>query len=225
MNGEAVTWPAPLCLRGIHKQYAGAAAAALAGIDLEVEPQHCTAVVGHSGSGKSTLLRIAAGLLPADAGAVEVGGQQPWRRRATEAARFRRRHLGVLFQGFHLLAELDVLANVALPLLLDRQPDARPRAQRQLDQLGAGHLAGRRPAQLSGGEAVRAALARALVAGPRLLLADEPTASLDADTAALVIATLRRAADGGAAVLVVTHDRALAAAADRVLQLHAGRWR
>jgi putative ABC transport system ATP-binding protein len=216
---------AALCLRAVRKQYAGGGAAVLAGVDLAVARGECVAILGPSGAGKSTLLKIAAGLLAPDAGAVEVDGDEPWRRGEAHAAAFRRRRLGVLFQGGELLPELDVETNAALPLLLDGRPDARACARRRLAEFGIGALARRRPAQLSGGEVVRAALARALVAAPRVILCDEPTGSLDPEAAGVVAGALRTAADRGAAVLVVTHDPALAAAADRRLQLVGGRLR
>lgn len=212
-----------LCLQGIGKHYARALAPALAGIDLELENGQCLAITGPSGAGKSTLVRIAAGLLAADAGSVRIAGEQPWQAGENAAAAFRRRHIGMLFQGGHLLPELDAESNVALPLLLDGAADARERARQRLAAFGLQHLGRQYPAALSGGEVVRIALLRALVAAPQYVFADEPTGSLDPDSAALVAAALRAAADGGAAVLIVTHDRSLCTIADRHLELRAGK--
>lgn len=212
-----------LRLRGVRQHYARASRPVLDGIDLVVEPGQLVAIGGDSGAGKTTCWRIAAGLLAADAGEIVFGDRQPWRESARAAAAFRRRHLGLLFQGGFLLEELDVAQNVALPLLLDGSRDAPDRAHAALQRFGVEAIANRRPATLSGGERVRAALARAFVGRPEVLLADEPTASLDPNTATPVIHALRAAADDGAAVLVVSHDRELTAIADTALRLAGGK--
>ena len=212
-----------LLLRAVTKHYAKAPAPALAGIDLDVAAGEFVAIRGPSGTGKTTLLQIAAGLLRPDRGRVEIGGETPWQGREAAAASFRRRHVGFLPQGAPLLDELDVESNTALPLLLDRRADARSCARARLAALGVLALAGRRPRELSGGEALRVALARALVASPRLLLADEPTSHLDPEAAAVAIDALRAARANGTTVVAVTHDPAVAAAADRQLALAGGR--
>ncbi|HEB53705.1 MAG TPA: ATP-binding cassette domain-containing protein [bacterium] len=211
--------------RAIQKHYARAAKPTLAGVDLDVDTGEFVAVLGASGVGKTTLLHVLAGLLPSDEGTVEIAGEHPWSRREPERARFRRRTIGLLPQGAPLLDELDAVTNAALPLLLDGAPDADQRARTSLQALGVLDLAARRPRELSGGEALRVALARALVATPPLLLADEPTSHLDPDNARVAIAELRRARDRGCAVVAVTHDPEVAAAADQRLSLCDGRLR
>jgi ABC-type lipoprotein export system ATPase subunit len=195
---------------------------ALAGIDLTVEDGEFVALVGRSGSGKSTLLHLAGGLDLPDAGTVRLRGRDVPALSVAERARLRRRDVGFVFQFFHLLPTLSVSENVELPLALDGKRD-RPRVETLLEQLGIGHRADHRPGELSGGELQRAAIARALVAAPTLLLADEPTGNLDSTTGETILDVLTASvAESGTALLMVTHDDKAANRAQRVLQLSDG---
>jgi len=195
-------------------------------IDLAVAPGEWVALVGESGSGKSTLLNIVAGLDRPDAGEVRLDGRAVDYADDDALALWRRRHLGFVFQAFHLLPYLDVGGNVALPLALlgAGADERRTKAAAALAAVGLAGLDARKPGSLSGGEMQRAAIARALVHGPRLVLADEPTGNLDEAAASAVLDCLgdavRRA---GAAALMVTHSPLAARRADRVLRLAAGR--
>jgi ABC-type lipoprotein export system ATPase subunit len=195
----------------------------LAGVDLDVAAGELVAVVGRSGSGKSTLLQIAGGLDRPDEGVVEIDGRNVTGASERELSGLRRDAIGFVFQFFHLLPELDGEANVMLPA---RLPGARPggtrRAQELIDRLGLRDVAGLAPHQLSGGEQQRFALARALVADPLLVLADEPVGNLDAASGAVVLDLLRAIANDGSAVLMVTHQAEATARADRVLRLEGG---
>ena len=195
-------------------------------IDLTVAPGEWVAIVGESGSGKSTLLNVIAGLDRPDAGEVRLDGKVVDYADDDSLALWRRRHLGFVFQAFHLLPYLTVAENVALPLSL-LGADARARGERASAVLASVGLAGfeaRRPATLSGGEMQRAAIARALAHSPRLLLADEPTGNLDEGAAGAVLDCFGDAVErAGAAALMVTHSRLAAGRADRVLRLAGGR--
>ncbi|MFD5734205.1 ABC transporter ATP-binding protein [Streptomyces sioyaensis] len=196
---------------------------ALQGVGLEVERGETVAVTGPSGSGKSTLLNCLAGLDEPDGGTVRVAGERLSHRVERERGGIRARHIGVLFQSGNLLDHLTVRDNVAL---VQRLAPARAGTapQELLDRVGVGRRAGALPGELSGGEAARAGLAVALANAPDVLLADEPTGEVDAETERRLLALLRERADAGTAVVVVTHSRAVAAAADRVLRLRDGRW-
>ena len=198
---------------------------ALEGVDLAVQAGELVALVGPSGSGKSTLLHLAGGLDRPDRGTVLVGGQDVANLNAAQRAELRRRRVGFVFQFFHLLPTLTVAENVALPLLFDRSPAAsREAAAAVLDHVGLGDRLDRYPAELSGGEMQRTAVARALVARPDLVLADEPTGNLDSVSGAAVLDLLTAAVrDAGAALLLVTHDAGAANRADRVLTLRDGK--
>jgi putative ABC transport system ATP-binding protein len=195
-------------------------------IDLTVAPGEWVAIVGESGSGKSTLLNVIAGLDRPDAGEVRLDGKRVDYADDDSLALWRRRHLGFVFQSFHLLPYLTVGENVALPLAL-LGADGRERGERARAVLASVGLAGfeaRRPATLSGGEMQRAAIARALAHSPRLLLADEPTGNLDEGAAGAVLDCLGDAVKrAGAAALMVTHSRLAAARAHRVLRLAGGK--
>jgi putative ABC transport system ATP-binding protein len=214
-----------LQLRSLSKSFARDSLL-LDGIDLDVAAGEWVAIVGESGSGKSTLLNIVAGLDRPEGGEVRLDGRALDFADDDALALWRRRHVGFVFQAFHLLPYLTVAENVALPLALlgvaraERNASARAR----LDAVGLGGFADRRPATLSGGEMQRAAIARALVHSPRLLLADEPTGNLDAANASAVLDCLgdavRRA---GAAAVMVTHSPLAAARADRSLRLADGK--
>lgn len=195
----------------------------LHGVGLTVGRGEVVAVAGPSGSGKSTLLHLLGGLDRPTGGEIYWGGERVDHLSGEARAKLRARSLGLVFQHHYLLDDLSVLENVALPaLVLGR--DGRARARELLREVGLGARADLRPNALSGGERQRAALARALLPQPALLLADEPTGSLDranADAVAELLVSLARA--HGAGVLLVTHDEALAARADRVLHLLDGR--
>ena len=195
----------------------------LDGFSLTVAPGAFEALMGPSGSGKSTFLHIAAGLLKPEAGSVEVGGADVTAMSEAESTRFRRRHIGFVFQSFNLVETLTVAENVALPARLDRlRPDAE-RLAALLERLGLSGRAGRLPRELSGGERQRVAVARALFAKPDIVLADEPTGNLDIGASRSLcelLGELHR--EEGRALLVVTHDPVVAAAADRVHFLRGG---
>ncbi len=212
-------------VRGLCKSFAPGSAL-LDRIDLTVAPGEWVAIVGESGSGKSTLLNVIAGLDRPDAGEVRLDGKAVDYADDDSLALWRRRHLGFVFQAFHLLPYLTVAENVALPLaLLGTGAGERcERASALLASVGLAGLERRRPATLSGGEMQRAAIARALVHAPRLLLADEPTGNLDEGAAGAVLDCLGDAVGrAGAAALMVTHSRLAAARADRVLRLAGSR--
>ncbi len=196
----------------------------LRGVDLAVAAGEAVAVVGRSGAGKSTLLAVVAGIERPDRGLVRVAGVDLATLDEDALARFRRRHVGLLFQNFHLIDGLTAEENVALPLELEGRDDARRRARDLLGEVGLADRTRHRPAQLSGGEQQRVALARALALDPPLVLADEPTGNLDEETGARVLDLLfDLRARRGTALVLVTHDRELARRCDRVVRLEAGR--
>ncbi|CAA9397024.1 MAG: AttE component of AttEFGH ABC transport system [uncultured Ramlibacter sp.] len=188
-------------------------------VSMEVGPGEFVAVVGESGVGKSTLLNCLAGLDDWDEGRIVVEGRDLGALGDSERAVLRRSQVGFVFQAFHVLAHLDVAQNVGLPLLLLQRPDGQ-RVQAMLDAVGLHGLGARLPQQLSGGQLQRVAIARALVHSPPLLLADEPTGNLDPATAEQVMDLLvAQTRSQRAALVLVTHSKAAAARADRVLQL------
>ena len=212
--------------RGVVKAYAEGRARTLVldGVDLDVEPGELVAIVGRSGSGKSTLLHLFGGLDRADRGSIEVAGVRLERETDRGLTDIRRRHVGFVFQAFHLLPELTAVENVVLPARLARDRNgAVGRARGLLESLELAGAADRLPSTLSGGEQQRVALARALVNDPALVLADEPTGNLDEESAATVLRLLRAIAVGSRAVVLVTHDREAATLADRVLYLRDGK--
>jgi len=195
---------------------------ALRGVSLQIAPGEMIAVMGPSGSGKSTLLACLSGLDEPDGGAVELLGRRMTRRSERERAALRAASIGVLLQAGNLFAHLSVANNIRLAMRLARKPDE----QRLTDLLAQVGLADRRhahPPELSGGEAARAGLAVALAAAPALLLADEPTAEVDAETEAQILRLFAAHRDAGGAALIVTHSEALAAQMDRVVRLRDGR--
>ena len=202
----------------------GRAVDVLTDVSLEVPAGQFVAIAGPSGSGKSTLLGLIAGLDQPTAGRIEVAGVVVTALDEDALARFRRDHVGYVFQSFHLVPTLTALENVAVPLELAGAADAAARAAALLGDVGLAERAHHYPVQLSGGEQQRVAVARALARRPRLLLADEPTGNLDSATGKQIIELLvganRRL---GSTLVLVTHDAALAAHADRVITLHDGR--
>jgi lipoprotein-releasing system ATP-binding protein len=214
-------------LRNIHHSYGlgGRKLPVLRGVDVDVHPGEIVAIVGRSGSGKSTLMHLAGGLASPDQGDVRLGGVALSAMGPRARAIARRRQVGFVFQAFHLLPGLDVIENVAMPLLLNGESRHRAsdRARPILEAVGLGERALHLPSELSGGELQRAAIARALVADPSLVLADEPTGNLDSTTAEDIIDLLvSRVRGAGLAMMLVTHDPLIAAHADRVLTMADG---
>ena len=195
------------------------------GLTLAVAPGEVVAIMGESGVGKSTLLNLVAGLDTADAGSIAIAGHDLASLGDDARTLLRRDHIGFVFQAFHILPHLSLAQNIALPLVLARIPaaDAVPRAVAMLEKVGLGGRGNDYPAQLSGGEMQRIAIARALVHAPALILADEPTGNLDPETAERVLALfIAETRASGAGTVIVTHSERAAAVADRALVLGAG---
>lgn len=200
---------------------------ALMGVDLEIKESELVVLLGRSGAGKTTLLSLIGGLDRPDSGSIRVGGQDVGALHGVELDRFRQRTIGWAFQTAGLLPLLTALENVWLPLTLmgRRESDATTEANAVLRAVGLEERGDHRAYELSGGEQHRVALARALAKAPLLLLADEPTAQLDSETARDITRLIRSAADSGTAVLFATHDRAVTEFADRVVTIEDGRVR
>ena len=202
----------------------GSAVHVLKGMELTVGRGESLGVVGPSGSGKSTLLMVLAGLERADSGLVEVAGQSLEGLSEDRLAAFRGRNIGIVFQSFHLIPNMTAIENVAVPLELAGAPDAFARAARELEAVGLGHRLDHYPGALSGGEQQRVALARALAPEPAILIADEPTGNLDAETGRLVadllFSEVRRR---HMTMVLVTHDSALAVRCARQVSVRDGR--
>jgi putative ABC transport system ATP-binding protein len=218
--------PPAVRLRGARRTFTAelAPVRALRGVDLDVRPGEFVAVMGPSGCGKSTLLNVVAGLDTVDDGTVEVAGQRVDGRDEDWLAKFRRHHIGIVFQFFNLLDGVSALDNIVLPAVLGgmRRKAAESRARELLDLLGLGDRAQQVPAVLSGGQRQRLAIARALVNSPTLLLADEPTGALDSDGGIEVLELFRRLHDGGQTIVMVTHAQDVAAGADRQVVMRDG---
>ncbi len=195
----------------------------LNGIDLEIPAGETVSLVGPSGSGKTSLLMLVAGLERATSGEVRVAEVDYAGRSEDELARLRRDSIGIVFQDFHLVPTMTAQENVAIPLELAGKRNAWKRAAEALESVGLGHRITHYPGQLSGGEQQRTALARAVVANPSILLADEPTGNLDCQTGQQVIDLLfSLRADSGSTLLLITHDPLLAARCSRQVSLADG---
>jgi putative ABC transport system ATP-binding protein len=213
-----------LVVRGLRKTYGTPPVRALRGVDLTVHAGEFVALMGPSGSGKSTLLHLVAGLDRADEGTVALAGVRTEELDATRLARLRRRHVGLVFQFFHLVEHLSARENVALAAMIAgaKTAEAAARARDLLDSLGLLDRADERPDALSGGQRQRVAIARALANRPTILLADEPTGALDSGGAAEVLDLFRRLHDGGQTILMVTHNREVAVGAQRIVRMRDG---
>ena len=213
-------------MKDVHKTYPGAPPVqALAAVTLTIHCAERAVVLGPSGSGKTTLLHVAGTLERPTRGSVMIGGEDVSGLSDAELSRVRARRLGFVFQQFYLLDHLDAVQNVALGLLYRgaRAGDRRTAAIAALERVGLGHRLAHRPAQLSGGERQRVAIARAVAGHPDVVFADEPTGNLDSAAGTEIIGLLAGLADDGTAVVVVTHDQAVAAAMDRHLVMRDGR--
>ncbi|MEL0150352.1 MAG: ABC transporter ATP-binding protein, partial [Rhodobiaceae bacterium] len=195
----------------------------LRGIDLSIAAGETVGLIGPSGSGKTTLLMVLAGLEPPTGGSVAVAGSNYGAMSEDDLARFRRTHIGIVFQSFHLVPTMTALENTALPLELAGEKDCRARAAAILDEVGLADRYDHYPAQMSGGEQQRVALARAMVADPPVLFADEPTGNLDQATGENIMQLILNLAKNRQSTLfLITHDRALAEKCDRTLTMRDG---
>lgn len=218
---------------GLHKHYrlGGQDLHVLRGVDLHVADREFLAILGRSGSGKSTLLHLLGGLDRPDQGSVAFNGDDVFRYSGGRLDRYRNRHVGFVFQFYHLLPELSALENVLISAMIGtptlvwpgQKRDLRERATNLLDRMGLKDRLRHKPAKLSGGERQRVAIARALMNEPDVLLADEPTGNLDADTSASIIEVFRQLHAEGQTLVMVTHDQSVADVADRTLTLTRGR--
>jgi lipoprotein-releasing system ATP-binding protein len=229
-SGHGTT--ALLSARGLHKHYrvGGKDLHVLRGVDVQVARGEWVAVQGASGSGKSTLLHLIGGLDQPSEGTVWFDQTNIFELHGGALDRYRNRHVGFVFQSYHLLPELNALENVLIGSMIRssilgwpvRRGEARRRAAELLDRVGLGDRLKHRPSKLSGGERQRVAIARALVNQPDVLLADEPTGNLDAETGKQIMGLIRELHEQGQTIVMVTHDRDIAAAADRRLWLRKG---
>ncbi|HFC05299.1 MAG TPA: ATP-binding cassette domain-containing protein [Rhizobiales bacterium] len=195
----------------------------LRGIDLDIKPGTALGIVGPSGSGKTTLLMVLAGLEAINSGSIKVCDHDLSQMNENQLAAFRRDHVGIVFQSFHLIPAMTALENVAVPLEFKGTPDAYDKATQALDRVGLSHRLDHYPSQLSGGEQQRVAIARAMAAGASIILADEPTGNLDSETGEKIIDLLfDMQRENGTTLLLVTHDRQLAKKCDRICEVRDG---
>ncbi|WP_075654040.1 ABC transporter ATP-binding protein [Pseudochrobactrum sp. B5] len=193
-------------------------------ISLKIQSGESVGIVGPSGSGKSTLLMVLAGLEKVDSGQVLISGERIDRMSEDQAAAFRGRNIGIVFQSFHLIPNMTALENVAVPLELAGRDDAFVVAEQALKSVGLGHRLSHYPAALSGGEQQRVAIARALAPRPAILIADEPTGNLDSETGNQIADLLfSKQQEYGLTMVLVTHDPSLAARCGREIQVRSGR--
>lgn len=209
-------------LRGVSKSFHRGTEEihALADVDLDIAAGELVAIVGPSGSGKTTLLNVLGCVDTPSRGEIRVGDKNPAELSDADLAKLRQSYVGFVFQQFFLIPTLTAEENVLMPTLFSK---TRRDAKELLHLVGLGHRASHRPGELSGGEMQRVAVARALVNGPRLLLADEPTGNLDSEKSAEIFGLLTKIAAGGTAVVIVTHNEELARAAQRVVRMRDGR--
>jgi putative ABC transport system ATP-binding protein len=217
----AVAASSPLLAHDLSKRYRADGRLVVDRVSLRVGRGEWLAIMGPSGCGKSTLLQMLGGLTTPTSGTVRVAGTSLANCSESRRARIRRRHVGYVFQRYNLIDELRVVDDVSLPLRLNGVSARRARAEaaQLLERLGLQHAAHARPGELSGGEQQRAAIARALVARPDVVLADEPTGALDTAAAQCVIALLGEACRQGQTIVMVTHDPSVAAAAHTVIHM------
>jgi len=219
---------------GIYKSYQkdSLEVPVLRGVDLDVPHGKITAMVGRSGSGKSTLMHLLATLDRPDQGEIYFRGKRIDDAPRAQRDAFRNRDIGVIFQFYHLLPELSAVENVLAPMMIGQstwqyfrhRKEARLRAEAMLDRVGLLHRASHKPRELSGGEMQRTAIARALMTQPAVLLADEPTGNLDAETGLDILQLLRGLNhDDGLTIVMITHDDSIAAGADNLLRMKNGR--
>jgi putative ABC transport system ATP-binding protein len=196
----------------------------LRGINLETKPGTAIGIVGPSGSGKTTLLMVLAGLEAINNGTIEVAGHDLTKLNENDLAKFRRDHVGIVFQSFHLIPAMTALENVAVPLEFKGTGDAYQKAQSALTRVGLSHRLDHYPSQLSGGEQQRVAIARAMAAGADIILADEPTGNLDQETGTKIIELLfDMQRETGTTLLLVTHDPGMAARCDIICEVRDGK--
>ena len=225
-GGIAISTDCILNLQGTRLAYPsqGGDIEVLCGIDLSLNAGEIVAVMGPSGSGKSSLIAVVGGLEVPTGGSTNVLGLDLATAGEKQRTRLRRQQIGVIFQAYHLVPAMTALQNVALPLLLAGETSANQQAEQLLKEVGLGHRLTHRPNALSGGEQQRVAIARAFVAGPKLVLADEPTGNLDQITGRAITETMfSMARESRASMLLVTHDAELASRCDRMITIDGGR--
>lgn len=224
--GNDVSTPAILVATGVDKVYRTSAqeVTALKDVTISIEHGEFVAVMGPSGSGKTTFLNCLSGLDEIDGGSVLVEGKDVHRMPDAKRSRYRARHMGFIFQAFNLIPVFTAAENVELPLLLAgaAPKEARERADETLDRVGLAHRRSHRPNELSGGEQQRVTIARALAGRPSIVWADEPTGNLDTETAGSVMDLLRELNAEGLTLVLVTHDPAIGATAQRVVRMRDG---
>jgi putative ABC transport system ATP-binding protein len=223
-----MTEPMALSLRDVSLTLPGpdGDVAILHSIDLDVKSRETVSIVGASGSGKTSLMMVIAGVERASAGAIHVAGTDITRFDEDQLAAFRQKHIGVVFQNFHLIPTMSAVENVAVGLEFAGHADALEQAAAALEAIGLGKRLHHYPAQLSGGEQQRVALARATVMRPSLLLADEPTGNLDSETGQMIMDLLfKLQQEHGTTLLLITHDQSLATRTTRRLQMQDGQLR